>query len=272
MTSEATREAAIWWEQHLTAMVDHEQDLQKVSGLRAVVLGLVATTIAVGGPLLMLGTRWWGSMGWLAGMVLALGFAFALASAIIFWLALAPMEGRGWRPHSLTAWLHDKARDGLGLDFLAGVLPSRTGEWRENLRRARRLRPDLSEKVRAALRRDDLEAWLTHQSEEARGLVQSYLRDVVGADLDWWLDPATEGSNERLSAARVRMVFWLWLHRHVARAMADMLWLGVKLGVTALFFVLAALVLHLVGWWLLLLVPFLGGAVFLRFAFEQAQP
>lgn len=272
MSTEATREAATWWERHLAAMVSHEQDLQRVSALRAVMLGLVATTIAVGGPLLMAGMRWWGEMSWLAGAVLAIGYVFALGSAIIFWLALAPMEGRGWRPHTLTAWLHQRASTGLGIDFLAGLLPSRTGEWRENLRQARRLRPDLSAKVRAAVRRDDLDAWMAHQSQEARELVVDYLHGVVGSDLAWWLDPEAEGSSAELSAARVRMVFWLWLHRHVAQTMADMLWLGVKLGVTALAFVVSALTLHWIGWWLLLLIPLAAGLGFLRWAFLQAQP
>jgi hypothetical protein len=262
-------ETAAWWETHLADMIRHEQDLQRMSALRAVVLALVATTIAVVGPLLMAGMRWWAAMGWLAAFVLAVGFALALCSAIIFWLALAPMEGRGWRPHTLTAWLHDKASAGFGLDFLAGVLPSRTGEWRENLRQARRLRPDLSEKVRAAARRDDLDPSRAHASTEARGLLVSYLGDAVGADLAWWLDPASQG--EERCAARVRLIFWLWLHRHVAQAMADMLWLGVKLGVTAMFTVLASMVLHWLGWWLLLAIPALGGLLVMRWVFAQAR-
>jgi hypothetical protein len=265
--SPPTQDASSWWDRHLGDMIRHEQDLQRVSAMRAVVLALVATTIAVGGPLLMSGMRWWGGMGWVASLVLCVGFATALGSAVIFWLALAPMEGRGWRPHTLTAWLHQKASMGLGLDFLAGVLPSRTGEWRENLRQARRLRPDLSEKVRAASRRDDLEAHQAHQSAEARELLVGYLRDVVGADLGWWLDP--EAAGEPMSAARVRSVFWLWLHRHVAQAMADMLWLGVKLGVTAMFLVLAALIVHWIGWWLLLLLPLIAGLLIGRWAFAQ---
>jgi hypothetical protein len=264
-----THDASAWWEQHLADMITHEQELQRVSALRAVVLALVATTIAVGGPLLMAGLHWWGAMGWLASMVLCVGFTVALGSAIIFWLALAPMEGRGWRPHTLTSWLHHKASVGLGLDFLAGVLPSRTGEWRENLRQARRLRPDLSEKVRAAARRDDLEPYQAHTSTEARELMVGYLRDVVGTDLGWWLDPEAVGAT--LAAARVRSVFWLWLHRHVAQAMADMLWLGVKLGVTAMFLVLAALVVHWIGWWLLLVLPLIAGLVVMRWAFAQGR-
>ena len=263
-------DAANWWDQHLSAMIHHEQDLQRVSALRAVVLALVATTIAVGGPLLMAGMHWWAAMGWLASAVLCLGFTSALLAAVIFWLALAPMEGRGWRPHTLTSWLHHKASVGFGLDFLAGVLPSRTGEWRENLRQARRLRPDLSEKVRAAVRRDELETWQAHLSEEARGQLVGYLRDTVGSDLSWWLDPQAPGGSEQLASARVRAVFWLWLHRHVAQAMADMLWLGVKAGVTAMFLVLAALVVQWTGWWLLLLVALVVGAVVARWSLSQA--
>ncbi len=269
MSHEPSSEAATWWERHIAAMISHEQDLQRVSALRAVVLALVATTIAVGGPLLMSGMAWWAAMGWVASAVLCLGFASALIAAVIFWLALAPMEGRGWRPHTLTAWLHHKASVGFGLDFLAGILPSRTGEWRENLRQARRLRPDLSEKVRAAVRRDELEPWQVHQSEEARGLLVGYLREAVGADLSWWLDPASPACDEHLATARVRAVFWLWLHRHVAQAMADMLWLGVKAGVTAMFLVLAALVVQWLGWWLLLLIPLAGGLAVLRWTARQ---
>ncbi len=259
-----SHDAASWWEQHIHAMIEHEQHMQRISVMRAIVLALVATTIAVGGPMLMTGLRWWAPMGWLASALLALGFVSALCAAIIFWLALAPMEGRGWRPHTLTAWLHDKASVGLRLDFLAGLLPSRTGEWRENLRQARRLRPDLSEKVKAAVRRAELEAWETQRCPEARELLVGYLRDVVGADLGWWLDPGADSNDEQLASARVRAIFWLWLHRHVAQAMADMLWLGVKMGVTAMFLVLAALVVQWIGWWLLLLVPVIGGLVALR--------
>ncbi len=269
MSPEPAHNAAAWWEQHIASMIEHEQAQQRISALRAVVLALVATTIAVGGPLLMAGMRWWGSMGWVAAAVLCLGFASALLSSVIFWLALAPMEGRGWRPNTLTSWLHHKASQGFGLDFLAGVLPSRTGEWRENLRQARRLRPDLSEKVRAATRRDELEPWQVHSSEEARGLLVGYLRDAVGADLAWWLDPDAEGCSEQLASARVRSIFWLWLHRHVAQAMADMLWLGVKAGVTAMFLVLAALVIQWLGWWLLLVLPLIAGVVVGRWAFAQ---
>jgi hypothetical protein len=267
MSSEHSLEASAWLERHLADMIQHEQDLQRMSALRAIVLALVATTIAVGGPLLMTALGWWRSMGWVASLVLCLGFVSALISAVIFWLALAPMEGRGWRPHTLTAWLHHKASAGFGLDFLAGLLPSRTGEWRENLRQARRLRPDLSEKVRSATRRDDLEPFETHKSAEARELLASYLRDTAGADLSWWLDPEQVG--EPMAAAHTRSIFWLWLHRHVAQAMADMLWLGVKAGVTALFLVLGALVVHWLGWWLLLVLPVLGGAAFLRWSMTR---
>jgi len=266
-----TRDAAAWWEQHIAAMIQHEQDLQRANALRAVILALVATTIAVGGPLLMAGMRWWANMSGVASAVLCLGFASALIASIIFWLALAPMEGRGWRPHTLTSWLHTKASVGFGLDFLAGVLPSRSGEWRENLRQARRLRPDLSEKARAAVRRDELEPWETHRSKEARDLLVGYLRDAVGADLTWWLDPEGDDSSEHLASARVRAVFWLWLHRHVAQAMADMLWLGVKMGVTAMFLVLSALVVQWLGWWLLLVIPLVGGLVGVRWAFAQGR-
>jgi hypothetical protein len=262
-------DAAAWWERHLADMIDHEQDLQRASAARAVVLALVATTISVGGPMLMTSLRWWAGMGWVASMVLCLGFAVALGSAIIFWLALAPMEGRGWRPNTLTSWLHHKASVGFGLDFIAGVVPSRTGEWRENLRQARRLRPDLSEKVRAATRRDELEPHQSHLCDEARALLVGYLRDVLGADLAWWLDPESVG--EHLASARVRSVFWLWLHRHVAQAMADMLWLGVKLGVTAMFMILFSLVVHWLGWWLLAVLPLIAGVVIMRWAFAQGR-
>ncbi|MFH1466383.1 MAG: hypothetical protein ABIO70_18510 [Pseudomonadota bacterium] len=265
-------DTAAWWREHLSAMVSHEQVLQHAAMTRAVVLALVATAIAVGGPLLLAWRGWWGGIGWLAGLLLVLGFGFALASAVIFWLSLAPMEGRGWRPHTLTAWLHTRASEGLGLDFLAGLLPDHTGAWRENLRQARRLRPDLSEKVKAAVRRDDLDLHLAHRSPEARAQLEAWLREVLGADLGWWLAPGEDEEGDRRAAARVRLVFWLWLHRHVAQAMADMCWLGVKLGVTAMFFTIAALAVLWIGWWLLLVLPIAGGLLGLHWAFTQARP
>jgi hypothetical protein len=96
-----------------------------------------------------------------------------------------------------------------------------------------------------------------------------YLRDVLGADLAWWLDPESVG--EHLASARVRSVFWLWLHRHVAQAMADMLWLGVKLGVTAMFMILFSLVVHWLGWWLLAVLPLIAGVVIMRWAYAQGR-
>jgi hypothetical protein len=271
MNTHQEPDVGAWWEQHLAAMVSHEQALQRTAAARAMVLALAATALAVGGPLLLAWRGWWGDLCCLAALVLVLAFASALGSALVFWLSLAPMEGRGWRPHTLTAWLHAHAAGGLGLDVLAGVLPDRTGAWRENLRQARRLRPDLSEQVKAAARRDDLDAHLVHRSTEARALLAAYLREVLGSDLCWWLEPGEDGARDQLAAARVRQVFWLWLHRHVAQAMADMCWLGVKLGVTATFLVLAALAIHWLGWWLLLLLPFAGGVAFLRWAFAQAS-
>jgi hypothetical protein len=263
---------ATWWRDHLSAMVDHEQQLQHAAMIRAVVMALVASTTAVGGPVLLACCGWWGAIGWFTGVLLVAGFCLALAAAIVFWLSLAPMEGRGWRPHTLTAWLHARSSGGLGLDLLAGLLPDRAGGWRENLRQARRLYPDLSEKVKAATRRDALEPHLAHRSTEARALLGAWLREVLVADLDWWLDPGDDEADDRQAAARVRLVFWLWLHRHVVQAMADLCWLGVKLGVAAMSFFLAALCVLWVGWWLLLAVPVLAGFVALRWVFSQARP
>ncbi len=265
LTSEAC------WAPHIEALIDHERGLQRSFTLRATIMALVATSIALGGPLLMAGTRWWGGMGWAPAVLLALAFAAALASAAVAWLALAPMEGRGWRPHTLTCWLHQKASQGLNMDLLGGVLPSRTAAWRENLRQARRMAPDLSAKVRAAVRRADLDPHEAHRCPEARSLVAAWLRDSLGADLSWWLDPGDSEQGDRQAATRLRLVFWLWLHRQVAQALADMIWLAIKLGVLAFFLVLAALVLHWLGWWLLSLLPLAGGLLVLRWVLAQAQ-
>ncbi len=252
MKPDTSLEAAAWWERHLESLAAHERDLGRLSERRAGAMALSWALITLGLPILLGLTHWWAALGALATVLMTMAILLALAASLIFWAAQAPLDGRRFRGGSLASWLHGLATGGGPLRHLQGFLPTRSWVWRENLRRARRTRPELSAKVHGALEQGELEPVPTAASDDARLLLCEYLQQVVGSDLSWWLEPGSDDAADiRRSETRVRQVFWFWLNRQAAQLRADLLAMGMRTGQLAVLLLVSALAVHLIGWWLL---------------------
>ncbi len=256
-------DAAAFWDRQLEQAAGHERDLARRHdriGLALTVLGGVGSA---GLALAMQAAGTWAALGTLADLLVAFGLLVAALAAGVSGVGLTPMDGRGWRPGSLPAWVRDRSRLGLQVEALAGLFPDRDDDWRSTLRRASRVRDDLPGKIRAAL--EAREGSTVATSPDARRILADWLGAALHADLAWWLEPADDTPDSiRAVETRIRLVFWFWAQRQVAEARADGIRLALRLGTWAAGLVASAFAVHLLGWWILAVVVGIAALILLR--------
>ena len=198
---------ATFWEEHVSALAEHEWGLFTAIERRAQILAGLSASVVGGLTLLRFHSEYgaaWSTLSWLASLEVTLGMLLAVLATLAFAFTLTPLEGRTLPDGSLAARLKTTL-DGIG-------------------RRPLLTAASLSEEVRAACRRDEVAVHEAHASEAARGLLAAWLQRRVGADLGWWL--AAEDS--RVSQARFRMGMHYWATRQAVHEKGRLLRFGMN--------------------------------------------
>lgn len=253
--------AAKYWEQHLASLAEHERSLYSLQEQRAQILAGLCGSLAAGGTAWLTTIGWFDRAGTAAQILMFTGLLAVLVAAAVFWLTLSPMEGRRFHRGSLTDHVHRMARTyqegGLQGFFRSAV--------DQDARRARRLSENLAAEARAAAEAEGLKPADLALSPAARSHLVDWLKNTVRSDLRWWLELDNDTPEARHDVeARVRMVFWFWTNRQVAEAKAEMVRTGISIGAWSVVLVTAALVTHLLGWWMLLGVGLIAAVLTVR--------